>query len=204
MKKCPSLLLTSAFLFTTTSALAGPISWNYISAGVTAETVEIDGVQDELKGNTVSFGGSFSPVEHFALGVSYATGSADVSGNGNTIDMELDGYSIGGLYYTSINPTTDVFVGLSYSELSADLDLNGSPYSSENVDGHDIFIGVRGMVNPKLELRGTIERSDYGDDPETDISFGASYYVASDISLSVGYSADSDSRALGLGVQKHL
>jgi hypothetical protein len=204
MNKCHKLLLTTAFAITSIPAQAESLSWSFISADYDITTVELDGVADDLEGSTISFEGSFSPVENFALIAGYATGSADVSGNGNTIDMDLDGYYLGGLFYTSVTESTDFFAGARYFDLSVDLSLNGTSAGSEDGNGNGLFLGVRGMVNPQLELRGMIERTDIESETNTDISFEAGYYIAPDFSVNAGYEFDSDSNSLAFGIVKHF
>ena len=96
MKKTIICLLTSALAISSIPAHAESLSWSFIDASYNITTEELDGVIDDLEGRSISFGGSFSPVENFALIAGYSTGSADISGNGNTIDIDYDGYYLGG------------------------------------------------------------------------------------------------------------
>ena len=191
------LLLGSSML-----AQAEPLSWTYVRADYSVETVELDGVDDDLDGDSISFEGSFSLVDSFAVIVGYATGSADVSGNGNTADFDLDGYYLGGLFYTSVSESADCFAGLRFYDYSADVDLNGVSQGSVDVDGNGIFFGLRGKPSPEIELSAVIERTDIEDEADTDITFGAGYYLAPDFSVNAGYSFDSDATTLSFGAVK--
>lgn len=204
MKKYQKLFLASAFALTTIPAYAAPLSWSYINVNYNLETVELNNVTDDLEGSTISFGGSYSPIENFAVIGGYSTGSADVSGNGNTVDLDLDGYYIGGLAYTPVSPSADFFAGVRFVEVSGDYSVNGVRKGTLDGDGTSLFLGIRALVNPKLELNAMIDRFDGGNDTSTDIKFGAGYYIATDVSLTASYAFSSDATSLSFGATKHF
>lgn len=204
MKNHYKLLLTAICAFTNIPAHSESLSWSFIRADYNITTVEIDGVTDDLEGSTISFEGSFSPVNHFALIAGYATGTADVSGNGNTVELDLDGYYLGGLFYNSVTEATDFFAGARLYDLSLDISVNGTSAGTSDGDGNEIFLGVRGKASPQLELKGVIGRTDIENETSTDIRFEAGYYIAPDFSVNAGYGFDSDSNTLEFGVVKYF
>jgi hypothetical protein len=202
--KYQNIVLAAACSFSSMMAHSEPLSWTYIRADYNIETVELDGVTDDLEGDSISFEGSISPVEHFAIIAGYATGSADVSGNGNTVEFDLDAYYLGGLFYTSVSESTDFFAGARFLDYSSDVSLNGTSAGTVDADGNGIFLGVRGKVSPKVELSGVIERTDIEDETDTDIGFEAGYYITPDFSVNVGYNFDNDATALSFGAVKYF
>lgn len=204
MKNHQKILLTAICAFTSVSVHSEPLSWSFIRADYNITTVDLDNVTDDLEGSSISFEGSFSPVKHFALIAGYATGSADVSGNGNTVEQDLDGYYLGGLFYSAVSESTDFFAGARLYDFSSDVSVNGTSAGSVDADGNGIFLGVRGKVTPELELKGMIERTDIEDETNTDIGFEAGYYIAPTFSINAGYVFDSDSSSLSFGIVKYF
>lgn len=205
MNKYHQTILATTLIGLSSALIAQPLSYTFISAEYQIFSSEIDGISEDLEGDGLVFEGGFSIAPNFAILAGYATGSADVTSSGTTVDEDINIGMLGALFHTPINTTTDFVVGIRLLRAKVDLDVNGTFFESETHNGNDLFLGIRAMATEKVELNGFIERTKYKDaDSSTDISFGLGYYVNPTVSLNAGYSFDNDGNTLSFGIAKYF
>lgn len=204
MNKLTPLALAFTMSSMSTAVAAETFSYTYISAEYENLTEEVDGISEDLEGDGISLGFSVNVVPNFAIIGAYGKLSADVTSGGSTLDIDMNIGSIGGLFHTPINETTDFIAGIELIRGSLDLELNGNALPDEDSDGHALFAGIRAMVSDKVELTGILFRVDIEDDSTTTVSLGGSYYIEKLFSLDAGYSFNSDGDSLTLGVTKYF
>lgn len=178
--------------------------YTFVSASYSVFSEEIDGISEDLEGDGVEFDLMLNVAPNFSVMVGYATGQADVSGNGNTLDAEVDGFYFGGAVHMPVNERTDFFVGYQRRESTVDFELNGQFITSEDSDSDSVLLGVRAWASNQLEVRGIIDRTKADEDNDTDISLSGSFYVDTLFSIDGGYSFDSDGDSIGFGITKYL
>lgn len=205
MNKYHQIILATTLISLSSALIAQPLSYTFISAKYQIFSSEIDGISEDLEGDGLVFEGGFSIAPNFAILAGYATGSADVTSSGTTVDEDINIGMLGALFHTPINTTTDFVVGVRLLRAKVDLDVNGTFFESETYNGNELFLGIRAMATEKVELNGFIERTKYKDaDSSTDISFGLGYYVDPTVSLNAGYSFDDDGNTLSFGIAKYF
>lgn len=124
-----------------------------------------------------------------------------ILGNAQYIDGNrgVDGYyvSAGAGYKHPVNAKTDVFVDAQL--LYADLDWDGG--SDDDIGGIG-RVGVRHMLNPKVELEGSVAVSsnDLLVDDGVGFNVSARYHIDPKLSVAVGYSDEThlDGASVGL------
>lgn len=208
MKIKHQLLLASSLIVVSLPTHAD-LSYSFVRVDYNIETVDLDNVTEDLEGDGISLEAGLDIANSFAVIAGYANSSGDVSGNGNTVELDVDGYYVGGLFHFAVSESTDMFVGGRYIDLSGDTSLNGTLVSTDDIDGFGLFVGVRGMATEQLELRGMIDRTDLenqsgSSDTDTDISIEAGYYLSPKLSLNAGYTFDSDARTISFGIAKYF
>ena len=204
MIKHHQLLLSLAFISATTTATADTFSYTFISAEYQLFSEDIDGISEDLEGDGISLDFGLNIATNFAIIGGYATGSADVTSGGTTVDADIDVAGIGALFHTAINQTTDFVAGAQLIKGNIDLKVNGTSLPSEDADGNNIYVGIRAMVTDNVEINGFLDRYKIEDDSSTDINFGGSYYIDKLFTLDARYSFDSDGNTLAFGATKYF
>ncbi len=203
MNKYHQIILATALTGLSSSVIAEPLSYTFITASYQIFSSEIDGIPEDLEGDGLVFEGSFSIAPNFALLAGYATGSADVTFLGQTIDTDINIKMIGGLFHTPLNATTDFVAGLRLMKAESDTQVGGTFFASDTSNGNELFLGIRSMASEQVELRGYLERSKFEDsDSDTELNLGAGYYIDETVSLNIDYWFNSDGNTLSFGVSK--
>jgi hypothetical protein len=165
------------------AASAEDFSYDYLYLGygnTDLDTVNIDG-----DGYTAGASLAFSDKVHgFA---DYETAGLDAAGL--FPDTDLERYSVGVGYNTSMSDAVSMFARLSYDyfEMKVDDPLFGPVTIDDN--GYGLAVGVRFAVGSKLELNGIAKYVDYTDlGEDSSIEVAALYEVVD--ALAVGLSAD--------------
>ena len=198
------LLITSLLASISTSITAETFSYTSVSVSYDLVTEEIDGISEDLEGDGIGFEFSIAITPNIAIGGGYVTGSVDVTSGIDTVEGDIDSGGLGILYHSPINNTADFLVGFELIQGTVDIKLNGSLLSSDDVDGNSIFIGIRAMAANNLELNAFIDRTDIESSTNTDIAFGAAFYIEKSVSLNANYSFDSDGNSLSFGASKYF
>jgi len=204
MKKYPLLFVVFLLTSFTTPILAETFSYTGIAISYDLVTQEIDGISEDYEGDGISFGFSIGITPNIAFLAGYGAGTVDVTSGGNTAEADIESQSIGVNFHSPINDTADFVAGIRLIQANIDLKLNNTLVSSEDGDGNSIRVGIRAMAAKNLELNGFIDRSDIEDSTDTDIEFGAEFYLDKLVALTVDYSFDSDGNSLSFGAKKYF
>lgn len=159
------------------------LSYNYLQAGY--QRISLD-VGDD--GNGAAIGGALEFGENLYGFVSYGTASFDFG-------IDLNSLSIGAGYHTPISRSTDAFVTLAY----VDADASADGFQSIGDNGFGATLGVRGMLNPRLELTASASYVDLGNGNDGTSLGGAGWYLFRR-HLAVGFFADFDDDGESYGV----
>lgn len=151
------------------------------------------GISEDLEGDGIGVGLSVNILPSMALSASYSTGSGDVTSFGTTTSGDVEATSVGILFHAPINDTTDFVAGIDIIRGKVDLEVSGMFFSSKDADGNSIFLGLRSMVAPQVELSSNIYRTKIEADTNTDIEIGASYYIDMLVSFNISYELNIDS-----------
>lgn len=167
------LLIAAAALLMSTSALADGVSYSYIQA-MYAE-VDIDVGPVDADGDGFAVAGSVAINDSWYVFADYGTADFD-------FNVDLDRFSIGAGYHAPISTATDWFAALSYEDAEVD-----TGFGSASDDGFGIEGGLRSMISPKFELKGSVSYTDLGDDDDTALNLGGWYTVSGN--FAVGFEA---------------
>lgn len=202
MNKYHQVILAIALTDLTTSVIAAPLSYTFISASSDTFSFRNDGVPEDFEGNQISFTGSVSVAGNFAALAGYATGNTYVTSSGITSKVNRDTVALGALFHAPVDTSMDFVVGAWL--LRDDVDASGTPTDSETSNGNDLFLGIRAM-SEKFEVDVFVHRVEYEDTYiDTSINFGLGYYIVKDVSLDAGYSFGGDISAWSFGVTKYF
>jgi hypothetical protein len=204
MKIYYPLILAVALAGLTSSAAAGTFNYTFVSVEYEKFSSKIDGFSDTLEGSAVSFDLSFAVKPNAAIIAEYSTGNADVTVAGTTVDAVIKSGTFGLIIHAPIYDATDILIGVAFINGKADVDVNGTFFGNVDADGGVTTIGIRTKISDKLELNGFLRRYSTEDASTINASFGAAYYVVESVSIDLGYSIDSDSDSLALGVTKYF
>jgi hypothetical protein len=92
-------------------------------------------------------------------------------------DADLEQYRIGAGYHLPLGARLDAFGILSFAH--TEVDDSGNDFDDEGVAAE---LGGRFLVNPKLEVNGSVEWMDV-EESETGVGFGARWYFIDALSL---------------------
>ena len=184
----PTLTLAAAVSCGFSSALlAGDVDYTYAEARYLLDAE----IEDE-DGDGFRFGGSFRITPDI-----YLFGSYD--------DVELDDFNadvtmlkFGGGYIYPINPTWDANFSLAYANAEVDY-----PGGDEDEDGFELSAGVRGKVNPQIEVRGEFNYLDLDED-DTYLTIGGDYYFTPNVSAGLELDLGADYETLSIGARYYF
>ena len=170
-------------------AMADGLSYDRVQASF--EEIDIDvGGGFEVDGDGFSLGGSMAVGDNWYILGEYTTADFDLG-------VDYDELSLGGGYHHGLSDRTDFIAELTYENAEAD-----SGAVSVDDSGLGLAVGLRSMVNPKLELEGKlsyVDLDDSGDD--TSIGFRAWYAVSSSFAVGVGAEFGDDVSGYGIGAR---
>lgn len=185
----PVLALLTSFSSGFSAPLnAGDLNYTYVEGRFILDAELDDGpVNDD--GDGIRFGGSFQVTNNV-----FAFGSYEDSDLDDT-NVDLTFLKLGGGYIHPLNADWDANVSLAYVDFEAD-----GPRSSADDDGYELSGGVRGKINPQIELRGHLKHIDL-DDSDTYFTLGADYYIQSNFSAGVEIDLGGDYETLSIGAR---
>ncbi len=156
------------------SASAEDFSYNYLSVGY--GTTDLDTVNVDGDGYTAGASFAFSDRIH---------GFADYETAGLDLGVDVNRWSAGVGYNTSLSDAVSLFARLSYEYVEIDTPIFGTI----DDNGYGFAAGVRFAVGSKLELNGIAKYVDYSDGgDDTSIEVAALYEIVD--ALALGFSAD--------------
>ncbi len=175
------------------AALADGPSYSYIQAAY--EEVDVDfGGGIDADGDGYSVGGSVAIGDSWFVFAGYGTSDLE-----SVVDLTV--LTIGGGWHTSIAPNTDFFAALGFAD--GEIDLSG--FGSEDDTGYSVEVGLRSMVNEKLELTGSVSQVDFDDFGDgTTINAGLWYTLSGNLALGLGASFEDDVTSYGAGIRLYF
>ena len=184
----PSFTLAAVFScgFSTTLH-AGDIDYTYAEARYLLDAE----VEDE-DGDGFRLGGSFRITPDIYLFGSYD----DVEMDDFNADVTLLKFGAGYIY--PINPTWDANFSLAYANAEVDF-----PGGDEDEDGFELSAGVRGKVNPQIEVRGEFNYLDLDED-DTYLTVGGDYYFTPNVSAGLELDLGGDYETLSIGARYYF
>jgi hypothetical protein len=186
-----SSVLADSHISGETSTVASP-NWNYIQGSYASADV----IGFEPSGFAVN--GSHLIGDNFFLMGDYNLLSEDVSGF--DLDVDYAQLSLGLGYRYAVNSSSDVYVAVSYEDVTFELSGNDSKLkSSEN--GYGVQVGVRSMVTDNIELSGSLGMVSIDSESDTAYDLGANYFFNESFSAGVGYSSWDDIDITSLNVR---
>lgn len=186
MLRSTSILVLVAFAM---PAIAAELSYSYVEAGY--QKIELDDSSGfSVDGDGFGIGGSFEIGDSFHVFGSYASSSFDFS-------VDLDEYSLGAGYHTSITNNVDAVFELAYVRAEAN-----TPFGfSVDDDGYGASVGVRAMLGENFELAGSVNYVDLGDSDGTSFDGTARYYVTPAFALGINAGFGDDVTTYGASMQ---
>lgn len=185
-------LIIGALMLSSTAALADRPSYSYIQANY--QEVDIDLGNNDIDGDGFAVSGSVAINESWFAFAGYSSAEFESV-------VDLTEFALGGGYHAPLSEKTDWVATASY--LNAEIDAPGVNSMSES--GFGMSLGVRSMLNPKLELAGSVSYADLGDGADG-VSVGGSawYTVTGNLALGLGFSAGDDTTSYGIGARLYF
>lgn len=189
MLRSISLMLLAAFAV---PAMAGDLSYSYVEGGY--QRVELDDSSGlNVDGDSYGIGGSMEIGDSFHVFGDVAKSKFDYS-------ADLDQYSLGVGYHTSMTDSVDAIFELAY--VHAEADVFG--FSAKD-DGYGASIGVRAMLGNQFELGGSVNYVDLGGgSDDTTVDGSVRYYVTPAIALGINAGIGNDVTSYGAGLQVYF
>lgn len=183
-----------------TTLLASDLSYNHLQAEILIadndDEVELD--------NIFAIEGNYKIMDQVFITGGIATGSGTIKDKIEDlnidleIDADVDNYYFGAGYIHPLNDDWDanLIIGYSRTEFDGRTTARGLTIDISSEDS-GIFIsgGVRGKLNPKIELSALLEYSNDDDSSDTSISLSGHYYLMENVSAGLSTDFDSDSAA---------
>ena len=179
-------LSLGALMLSSATAMAEGPSYSYIQALYQ----EVD--TDLGDGDGFAVAGSIAINDSWFAFADY--GSAEID---SLFDFDFDRWAIGAGWHSAISETTDWFVTASY--VDAEISAGGGSFSES---GLGASIGVRSMMNPKLELAGSVVYSD--PEEETGVRAELWYTVTGNLALGAMATFGDDIDTLGVGLRLYF
>ena len=185
--KMKKVVLASALLLSIGSVQAAEnIRWD--SASLSYQSIDVDG--NKLKGFAVS-GTKLINDDVYVAASYFSASNDDLSVQGDKVDADINGLSVGLGYRHTISSHTDLFGIVSYEDREADISFNGGSEDSDD-NGYGLEVGIRSLVLENIELAGSLNYIDLGDGSDTGFEVSAMYHFTDQFSASVGYADEGD------------
>ncbi len=185
-----TIAVAAVLLLMSTSAFADGVSYSYIQA-VYAE-VDIDVGPVDADGDGWAVAGSVPINDSWYIFADYGTADFD-------FNTDLDRFSIGGGYHQAISSQTDWFAALSYEDADVSTGFGSAGDSGFGLEG-----GLRSMISPVFELKGSISYVDYGDDDDTALNVGGWYTISGNFALGLEASFGDTISTYGIGARLYF
>ena len=182
------LMLSSA-----TAMAEGP-SYSYIQASYQEVDIDVGGGFD-VDGDGFGVAGSVAINDSWFIFAGYSSFDFESV-------VDLTEWSIGAGWNSALSEKTDWFVSAAY--IDAEIDGPGL-FGSASDSGFGVSIGIRSMLNPRLELAGSVSYADLGDGADgTSVGAGLWYTVTGNLALGVGFDAGDDTTSYGVGIRLYF
>lgn len=184
-------LSIGALMLSSTAALAEGPSYSYIQAAY--QEIDVD-----LGGNIDADGDGFGVAGSVAVNESWYVFAGYSSFDLESV-VDLDKTQVGGGWHSPLSDKTDWFVAASY----IDYDVSARGVGSASEDGFGVGLGIRSMINPRLELYGQATYEDVGDG-DTTLAAGLWYTLSGNLALGAGLDVGDDITAYGVGIRLYF
>lgn len=194
MKK--QFLATSALaLILSTSAFAhSSPDWNVLEIGYSKLKVSDD---TNLSMDGFSVRGTSLLNKDLFLSGNYSI----VSDLQEGIELNYTRASAGLGYLYAISKTTDIYGVISYEYAKAKVSYLDES-TSLNDSGYGLSVGVKAIVDPKLEVSAQLKLTDFSDyDDETSFRTDANYYLAKNVAIGINYEFADNNDTIGMSVR---
>lgn len=179
-------------LLSSTAALAEGPSYSYIQASYQEVDVDLGGGLD-ADGDGFAVAGSVDINESWYVFADFSSAELE-----DVIDVDL--LSVGVGWHSAINDTTDWYASLAY----VDAEVGAGGFGSVSDSGFGLGLGLRGMVSPQMELTGSINYDDYGDDGQTSFGAGLWYTITGNLALGLNAEFGDDITTYGAGIRLYF
>lgn len=186
-------LSIGALMLSSATAMAEGPSYSYIQASY--QKVDIDlGAGLDADGDGFGVAGSVAINDNWFVFAGYASSELESV-------VDLDQTTLGGGWNSAISETTDWFATLAY----IDLGVSARGFGSASDSGFGVSVGLRSMLNPNLELYGSLGYSDLGDGGDgTAVTAGLWYTVTGNLALGLGLDVSEDVTGYGVGIRLYF
>ncbi len=185
-------LSISALMLSSAAAMAEGQSYSYIQANY--QEVEIDVGNFDIDGDGFGVAGSVAINDSWFVFASYSSFEFESV-------VDLNQWSLGGGWHAPISEKTDWFVTAAY----IDAEVKAGGLGSISDSGFGASVGIRSMLNPNLELVGSVGYADLGDGADgISVTGGVWYTVTGNLALGLGLEAGEDQTSYGLGVRLYF
>ncbi|MEW8585728.1 MAG: hypothetical protein AB2531_08175 [Candidatus Thiodiazotropha sp.] len=177
-----AVLLASAFTGFSTSLYA--VDYSFLEGRYL-----LDAEFDDVDGDGFRFAGSFQVSNEIYAFAKYD----DVELDDSDVDFSL--LRIGAGYIHPLDASWDANVSLAYADAEAD-----GPGGEEDESGFELSGGVRGMVEPQIEVRASLNYLDI-EDSDTYFTLGGDYYIMPNISAGIEFDMGGDYETVSIGAK---
>jgi len=181
-------LSIGVLMLSSTVAMADGPSYSYIE-GLYQE-VDLDGTDGD--GYTVS--GSVEINESWFVFLDYSSAEIDAG----FFSADFDRWALGAGWHAAISDKADWFVSASY----VGAEISAGPFGSESESGFGASVGLRSMLNPKLELTGALRYSE--PEEESALRLEGWYTLTGNFAMGLRADIGDDISTYGLGVRLYF
>ena len=186
-------LSIGALMLSSATAMAEGPSYSYIQASYQEVDIDVGGGFD-VDGDGFGVAGSVAINDSWFVFAGYSSFDFESV-------VDLSEWSVGAGWHSAMSEKTDWFVTAAY--VDAEIDAPG--FGSASDSGFGVSIGIRSMLNPKLELAGSVSYADLGDGADgTSVGGGLWYTVTGNLALGVGFDAGDDTTSYGVGIRLYF
>ena len=204
MKQRILLLIVLGLVVFQGAAQAAKFNYNQVSLGYSDITVEMSGISKDLKADGYELSASFEVAKQYAVIFGIGNASGDVTISGTKVKLDVDAKMLGFLFHAPIAQRTDVVLGAALLQGELKAKVSGFPGVTENMDGQNIFLGVRSMLGDKLEVGAGVDQSYFDGETDTNMNLGIEGHLSKEFSLGLNYSSNADSQSTYLYVSKYF
>lgn len=182
--KFTKIALLSSVVALSVHAQAADFSYNFVEAGFGTFDTDVNG--GEIESEALGFSGSFELDNNLFVRVGYSTEDVD----DYDVEGTLLGFGIGG--FTPISEKTNAYAQFSF--LRAEVEAAG--FGSDDDTGYGFDVGIRHMLNEKIEVNAAVGVTSLFDETDTGFGFGGRLHLNDRASFGVNYSKADDTTGM--------